>query len=182
MLETSKAACKTVGIPENRIYLLQVPAAIAPGVSGKGFKTADDLIREGSTCPKLEELKWSAGEGARRVAFLCYSSGTSGLPKGVMIPHRSVIANTMQMAVHEQEYRKTLVEPGNYEYTESVLGLLPFSHIYALVVTCHVGVYRGDSVVVLPKFEMKSFLSAISNYKISTLFLVRPLCKSKVSC
>lgn len=175
LLETSKAACKTVGIPENRIYLLEVPASTTPGLSGKGFKTADDLIREGSTCPRLEELKWSKGEGARRVAFLCYSSGTSGLPKGVMIPHRSVIANTMQMAVHEESHRKTLVEPGNHEYTEPVLGLLPMSHIYSLVVICHLNVYRGDGVIVLPKFEMKSYLNAISQFKISTLYLVPPI-------
>ena len=113
------------------------------------------------------------GEGATRVAFLCYSSGTSGLPKGVKIVHRNVIANTMQVCVHEEGFRKTLVEPGNVEYTESCLGLLPMSHIYALVVVNHCSVYRGDGVIVLPKFEMKSYLDAIQTYKIRTLYLVR---------
>jgi acyl-CoA synthetase (AMP-forming)/AMP-acid ligase II len=59
------------------------------------------------------------------------------------------------------------------EYTENVLGLLPMSHIYGLVVICHASVYRGDGVVVLPKFEFASTLQAIQDYKINSLFLVR---------
>lgn len=171
LLDVSKAACKNVGIPENKIYILELPEAVAGGVSGKGFKTVNEFIKEGSNLPRLEELQWSKGEGARRTAFLCYSSGTSGLPKGVMIPHRAVIANVLQIVAHEQAHRKSLVEPGNV-YTEAVLGLLPMSHIYSLVVICHASVYRGDAVIVLPKFEMKSYLESIQNYKIATLYLV----------
>ena len=52
------------------------------------------------------------------------------------------------------------------------LGLLPFSHIYGLVVIALVSMYHGDSVVVLPNFEMKTFLSAIERFKISNLSLV----------
>ena len=40
----------------------------------------DQLIQEGKKLPELEKLKWTKGEGTRRTAFLCYSSGTSGLP------------------------------------------------------------------------------------------------------
>lgn len=46
------------------------------------------------------------------------------------------------------------------------------SHIYGLVVICHGSAYRGDSVVVLPKFEFTSTLEAIQKYKINTLYLV----------
>lgn len=56
--------------------------------------------------------------------------------------------------------------------TQNVLGLLPFSHIYGLVVIAHGCTYRGDNVVVLPKFEMPTFLSAIEKFKINHLFLV----------
>jgi len=45
-----------------------------------GMKTVNDLIKEGEKLEPLERLQWSEGEGARRTAFLCYSSGTSGLP------------------------------------------------------------------------------------------------------
>ena len=44
------------------------------------FKHVDQLIEEGGKLPELEALKWEKGQGARQTAYLCYSSGTSGLP------------------------------------------------------------------------------------------------------
>lgn len=88
-----------------------------------------------------------------------------------MISHRNVIANTMQIAAFEKSWRDSQAPPGG-SFTEAALGLLPQSHIYALVVICHAGPYRGDQVVVLPKFELKSYLAAIQTFKIGNLFLV----------
>lgn len=80
LLETARAAAKNCGIPENRIYILELPEKIAGRSTPKDKKTVDDFIREGSKLDRLPPLNWGAGEGARRTAFLCYSSGTSGLP------------------------------------------------------------------------------------------------------
>jgi len=81
LLKTSLEAAQNVGIPKNRIYILEVPKELTGGQgSPSGFKTADDFIQEGSKLPRLAPLNWAKGEGARRTAFLCYSSGTSGLP------------------------------------------------------------------------------------------------------
>lgn len=88
-----------------------------------------------------------------------------------MISHRNVIANVLQMTAFEKTYRDRKAPPGGV-YTAVSLGLLPQSHIYALVVICHAGAYRGDQTIVLPKFELKSYLSAIAHFKISALFLV----------
>lgn len=81
-----------------------------------------------------------------------------------MISHRNVIANTMQIAAFEKGHRGSS--------TEVTLGLLPQSHIYALVVICHAGPYRGDQIIVLPKFELKSYLASIQRFSISCLMLV----------
>ena len=97
--------------------------------------------------------------------------------KGVMISHRNVIANTLQIATYERPYRdsmKTSKDQRTWEPTEVALGLLPQSHIYSLVVICHATTYRGDQVVNLPKFEMGHLLKAIQRFRITTLFLVRP--------
>ncbi|KAF2152992.1 phenylacetyl-CoA ligase-like protein [Myriangium duriaei CBS 260.36] len=175
LLEIAKAACKNVGIPENRIYLLAVPEALAPGVSGRGIKSADDLIKEGSQLERLPAHKWREGEGTKRTAFLCYSSGTSGLPKGVMISHRNVIANTLQTNAFDSKWRKESAPADSTDTSKVVLGLLPMSHIYSLIVCCHVSIYRGDAVIILPKFEMTSFLESIARFKIEDLFLVPPI-------
>ncbi|KAF1922803.1 amp dependent CoA ligase [Didymella exigua CBS 183.55] len=178
LLATAREACQKSGIPENRIYILDVPTAFTGGKGvPSGMKTVDDFIREGRKLDRLERLDWKEGDGAKKAAFLCYSSGTSGLPKGVMISHRNVIANTMQICAFDKPYRDTIINDlrNQSAYTEIGLGLLPMSHIYGLVVICHASMYRGDGVVVLPKFEFRSTLQAIQDYKINTLYLVPPI-------
>lgn len=164
LLETGLQAAEAAGIPKDKIWIMGMP-----GFEKKdGFVCIEELIAEGVRAPKLDELIWTTGQGARQTALLCFSSGTSGLPKAVMISHRNVIANMMQYTLHESHGRKLFgVE------TQSVLGLLPFSHIYALVIIAHANVYRGDEVVVLPKFDMSTFLSAIERFKLAQLYLVR---------
>lgn len=84
-----------------------------------------------------------------------------------MISHRNVIANTMQYCLFESVCRKKAgIE------TQVTLGLLPFSHIYGLVVVAHAATWRGDGVIVLPKFELTEYLRAIEQYKINHLLVV----------
>ncbi|KAL8647507.1 MAG: hypothetical protein Q9210_005520 [Variospora velana] len=177
LLSTALEAASRCNIPKRRIYLLDVPKEFAGGQSPpKQFRTISQLIQEGASLPALEKLRWDEGQGARQTAFLCYSSGTSGLPKGVMISHRNVIANTLQICTYEAPHRERLRKPGEKDSpTEVALGLLPQSHIYGLVVICHATIYRGDQVVNLPKFEIRSFLNAIQRFKINKLFLVPPI-------
>ncbi|KAL1877563.1 hypothetical protein VTK73DRAFT_8552 [Phialemonium thermophilum] len=166
VLDNALKAAKATGIPEDKIFLFDVPGYPRP----PSFKTVDDLVELGRTLPPLEPLRWTKGQGARQVAFLCYSSGTSGLPKAVMISHRNVIANIIQYVVYEEDARRKLgIE------TQVVLGLLPFSHIYGLVVVAHSDAWRGDEIVVLPRFEFTPYLQAIQRFKINYLPVVPPI-------
>jgi acyl-CoA synthetase (AMP-forming)/AMP-acid ligase II len=98
-----------------------------------------------------------------------------------MISHRNVIANVVQISVYESRHRETLRSPREQSpYMDVILGLLPQSHIYALIVVCHAGPYRGDQVIVLPKFEINSFLNAIQRFHISALYLVTSLIHLKL--
>lgn len=84
-----------------------------------------------------------------------------------MISHRNVIANTLQYCLFEDTARKNQgIE------TQVELGLLPFSHIYGLVAVAHAGTWRGDEIIVLPKFELTEYLQAIEKFKISSLYIV----------
>lgn len=80
LLETALAAAAKSNIPRNRIYICEMPND--PPIP-KEFKTLTQLVKEGESLPALEPIKWSKGQGARQTAFLCYSSGTSGLPVSV---------------------------------------------------------------------------------------------------
>ncbi|KAK3166947.1 hypothetical protein OEA41_010072 [Lepraria neglecta] len=177
LLSLALEAAAESGIPRNRVYLLALPKEATGGLTGPSdIRTVDQLIEDGANLPALEKLNWEKGQGARQTAFLCYSSGTSGLPKGVMISHRNVISNVLQISTFEKPYRDSMQEPGSkYGFMEIALGLLPQSHIYALVVICHATTYRGDQVINLPKFEIGQYLNAIQKFHINTLFLVPPI-------
>lgn len=84
-----------------------------------------------------------------------------------MISHRNVITNIMQINILEAHGRRNRAIK-----TEVGLALLPLSHIYGLVVIAQASTYRGDEAIVLPKFELQSYLNAIQTYKIETLYLV----------
>lgn len=96
-----------------------------------------------------------------------------------MISHRNVISNILQAVTYEAVGRKL-----HGIETETKLGLLPLSHIYGLVVVGHISVWRGDRVVIMPKFEFIEFLTAIEKYKINNLPVVSrwKLEESKTEC
>ncbi|KAL8857672.1 MAG: hypothetical protein Q9178_005837 [Gyalolechia marmorata] len=188
LLPIALEAASKCNIPRSKVFLLQVPKEVS-GSQGppKDIKTVDQLIQEGASLPELDRLRWEKGQGARQTAFLCYSSGTSGLPKGVKISHRNVISNTLQISTYESPSRERLKKSGGpYAGTEVALGLLPQSHIYSLVVICHATIYRGDQVINLPKFDLHSYLNAIQRFKINILYLVPPImitmAKNKSKC
>ena len=81
LLETAVQAAKAAGIPEHRIYILEMPKEFT-GNKSVPFKTVSQLIAEGEKLPAIDPLKWERGQGAKQTAYLCYSSGTSGLPVG----------------------------------------------------------------------------------------------------
>lgn len=80
-----------------------------------------DLVEIGKTAPEIVPLRLSPTEAKTKIAFLNFSSGTSGLPKGVMITHYNVIANICQMYACEREATSKVCN-----------GCLPFFHSMSL--------------------------------------------------
>ncbi|KAJ3344014.1 hypothetical protein HDU91_000302 [Kappamyces sp. JEL0680] len=79
--EVAKAAATEVGLSHRRIVLLQEDDQDAP----EGFLSQHDLIHEGSTLPLVPAASYSEHDIVKgHPAFLCYSSGTTGLPKGLL--------------------------------------------------------------------------------------------------
>lgn len=87
-----------------------------------------------------------------QVAVLQYTGGTTGLPKGAMLTHANLAANSAQMLCHVGS------RPHRQERT---LGVLPMFHVFALTCVLNFGIETGAEIVLLPRFEMKPVLKAI---------------------
>ncbi|MGW2018466.1 4-coumarate--CoA ligase family protein [Streptomyces sp. NPDC001927] len=98
------------------------------------------------------------------IAALPYSSGTTGVPKGVMLTHTSIATNL------EQLYPLMPMRPG-----DRILAVLPFFHIYGLTALMNAPLRHGATVVVLPRFELDTFLAAIQNHRINGLYVAPPI-------
>ena len=97
------------------------------------------------------------------VVALPYSSGTTGLPKGVMLTHRNLVANVMQIdAVEDPDIR-------------ALVGVMPFFHIYGMVVILNFGLMRGATIVTMPRFELEPFLKVLQDWPIALAHIVPPV-------
>lgn len=102
---------------------------------------------------------------------LPYSSGTTGLPKGVMLTHHNLVSNLCQM------------DGLNYFAREDTLiAVLPLFHIYGLVVILNMGLRMGSTIVTMPRFDLDQFLQMVEKYKVSMAHLVPPIVLALTKC
>ena len=102
--------------------------------------------------------------GPEDVVALPYSSGTTGLCKGVMLTHRNLVANVAQMLAAFP------TEPDDV-----ALAVLPFFHIYGMQVMMNLHLRAGVPVVTLPRFDLEQFLRAHQDYRITRSFVAPPI-------
>ena len=94
------------------------------------------------------------------LAVICFTGGTVGNPKGVMLTHRNIVANALQTRHWIPE-----IEEGG----ERVLSVLPFNHSYGLITALVIPISLGAAMVILPRFDVETVLKHIRRYH-PTLF------------
>jgi acyl-CoA synthetase (AMP-forming)/AMP-acid ligase II len=95
---------------------------------------------------------------------LPYSSGTTGLAKGVMLTHYNLVANMRQMDGLDYFHRDDIL-----------LCVLPLFHIYGLVVVLNMGLHLGATIVIMPRFDLEQFLAMIQKYRVTLSHIVPPI-------
>ncbi|WOO86107.1 4-coumarate--CoA ligase-like 5 [Vanrija pseudolonga] len=143
----------------DRVVLLTPASRRKP--EHKAYKTVHELFGAPSKAERFD------GDQVFDTQWLCYSSGTTGFPKGVMTTHNNM---TSQLEAVEASYGQFATGKNDV-----VLGFLPMSHIYGLTMVLLQPWIAGIPVVVLPRFEEVAALNAIQKYKVTHALVVPPV-------
>ena len=159
LLPTIKEAVSKSGCVE-KIIVLSDEGGLGEGTNMVSYQSL--VQNSGSRLPLDVTV-----DPKEETALMPYSSGTTGLPKGVVLSHYSMSANVVQMTSSQVI--------GDFYHTGNLLAALPFFHATGMIVTMLSGLHEGSTITVMPKFEPEFFLSLIEQYEITSANLVPPL-------
>jgi 4-coumarate--CoA ligase len=149
-LDTAKEAAKDTSV--ETIYV----AGELDGAAGDGVASVAGLYGE----PRTEHAPVDLDD----TVVLPYSSGTTGLSKGVMLTHRNLVSNIVQT-----------VEPAGLREDETIIAVLPFFHIYGMQVLMNCGLSVGATIVSMPRFDLEQFLQLHQDHGITRSFVAPPM-------
>jgi long-chain acyl-CoA synthetase len=140
--------------PKNLLYPLAKKQDIAEiAWDDKHIRFKDLVANDGAAKPVAIDPK-------EDIAVLQYTGGTTGLPKGAMLTHHNLAANTEQAR---------LWFPQANEGAERMMGVLPFFHVFAMTSIMNMGIRIGAEIIMLPRFELETVMKLIPKKK-PTLF------------
>ncbi|HXV70796.1 MAG TPA: AMP-binding protein [Acidimicrobiia bacterium] len=146
-LESALEAAASSGV--ETVYVL--------GEAREGSRSFFELL----AADPIDQIEIDPGE---QVVVLPFSSGTTGLPKGVELTHRNLVANLAQT-----EALATTTEE------DVILAVLPFFHIYGMQVLMNGVLFHGARIVTMPRFDLAEFLALIETHRVTRVAVVPPI-------
>ncbi|OAX79508.1 hypothetical protein ACJ72_06170 [Emergomyces africanus] len=169
LVNTAIAAAKEANISRDRLF--QFSETVNPIKNGvKDW--SNGLLTSVQESHSYQWPEFHGDEAAKTIATINYSSGTTGLPKGVCVSHRNVMANVLQsMAIRGvlQRHSADTAPPQRW------IGFLPLYHVYGQMYTIIVAAKMQVPVYVMKKFVYEDFLRVIQDHKITNLHVAPPI-------
>lgn len=157
----------------NAKYLLTVPSFLENARQAASKSNVEEVfvLGEAEGLLAFNSLMQAEGElpevkidPLEDLIVLPYSSGTTGMPKGVMLTHHNLVANIAQI--------KDLTTMSSQD---NLIAILPFFHIFGMLVLMAYGLLQRTTVVTMPRFDLEQFLQLLQDHKISRAYLVPPV-------
>ena len=171
-LQNVEDACQQIGIPKHNILLLDNDHDSRGRI--KNWKSL--LVAQSTASYQPPHISPKTD-----LAFLVYSSGTTGRPKGVKLSHYNITSNILQLQIGEQgnvTWNGAKTSPGIPKAKglgDVVLSSLPFFHIYGLTVLVLNPIYTGATSIVMSKFYIETFCGIIQRHKVTYAYIVPPI-------
>ncbi|CAN9128785.1 unnamed protein product [Alternaria alternata] len=168
LIKAAVAAAKGAGLPEGRVHLF----SDEPCAPVEGCKDWRDMLPSPAESKTYRFPTLSAHEAATTTATVNYSSGTTGLPKGVEVSHYNLIANLEQTI-----FMRYLNKPWNADTRprETWIGFLPLYHAYGQLYTIAMAQKLQIPCFIMKKFEYEEFLRVIQTHKVTHLQVAPPI-------
>ncbi|XP_070493219.1 uncharacterized protein [Chironomus tepperi] len=153
--------------PIKIIYIKETPTSAIPA---NGIDFCELIDTKGID---LNDLKVYERDVENDVAMLPYSSGTTGLSKGVKLSHKNIVSNSVM--INSDTGNGSISKPAIGDRQDVLPCVLPFFHIYGLTCTLLSKLAHGCKIVALPKFTPESYLNALDKHQATVLYLVPPI-------
>jgi 4-coumarate--CoA ligase len=168
LAKTAVQAARKAGLPDGRVVLF----SDVPNTPIEGLKDWRSFLPSESEADAYEFPSLSEKEATNTTATVNYSSGTTGLPKGVEVSHHNLVANLDQTI-----YMRYLHKPwsATTRPREVWLGFLPLYHAYGQLYTIAMAQKLSIPVYIMKSFVYADFLQAIQDYKVTHLQVAPPI-------
>ncbi|PLN75173.1 putative phenylacetyl-CoA ligase [Aspergillus taichungensis] len=154
--------CVEVGLEAARKSNLPAERILVLGDDQQGLVTVDSFVRNSNS-----RLTRTPVDPENDLAYLVYSSGTTGKPKAVMITHRNVVAEVVLAGAAEGHH---------VDWTrDRILAVLPTYHIYGLICLVHLPIWLGTPTIMMEKFELEAFCRLIETENITHVYVAPPI-------